>query len=120
MAIDLPDTPERSDALTCWAAVLVRRVDHSGTPLDGDLSRHLDELLAAVSRELELDPDSVPKAVRCAAVELAALLVKRSSSRTAGAGGLVERPDSGPRRSRAHEHVRDIPFTPSIRLGRMG
>jgi hypothetical protein len=55
-------------------------------------------------------------------VELAALLVQRSSSGAAGAvaGGLVERPDSGRRTSRANESARDIPFTPSIRLGRMG
>ena len=120
MATDLPDAAEQSDALTCWSAVLVLRVGHSGTPLDGALSRHLDELLGAVSLELELDPESVPKAVRCAAVELAALLVQRSSSRAAGSGGLVERPDSGPRTSRADERTRDVPFTSSIRLGRMG
>jgi hypothetical protein len=120
MATDLPDAREPSDALTCWSAVLVLRVGHSGTPLDGELSRYLDELLGAVSLELELDPESVPKRVRCAAVELAALLVQRSSSRAAVPGGLVERPDSGRRTSRADEHARDIPFTPSIRLGRMG
>lgn len=120
MATDLPDAAERSDAITCWSAVLVLRRGPSVTPFDGELSRHLDELLGAVSHALELDPESVPKAVRCAAVELAARLVQRSSSRAAGAGGLVERSDSGRRRSRANEHARDIPFTPSIRLGRMG
>ena len=122
MTTDLPDEAERSDAITCWSAVLVLRVGHSGTPLDGELSRHLDELLGAVSVELEQNPESVPKAVRCAAVELAALLVQRSSSRAADAvaGGPVERPSSGRRRSRADELARDIPFTPSIRLGRMG
>lgn len=122
VSTDLSDTAEQSDALMCWSAVLFLRVGNPGTPLDGELSRHLDELLSAVSLELELDPESVPNGVRCAAVELATLIVQRSPSRAAVtvADGLVGRPDSGRRRSPANEHARDIPFTPSIRLGRMG
>lgn len=119
-ATGLTGAAEQSEARTCWSAVALLRVGRPATLLDGALSRRLDELLSAVGCELEVDPESLPKEVRCAAVELAAYLARRSSSRGPGAVPIAVAPDRARRGSRAGRPARDIPFTPSIRLGRMG
>lgn len=119
-------TTDRSDAVTCWSAVQILRADHAdhiAAPLDGELSRHLDELLSAVSLELEADLESVPKTVRCAAVELAAHITQRSTSgvpHRRAPDRPVKRRGTDRRKSRRHDQRRGIPFTRSIRLGRMG
>ncbi|WP_214403663.1 hypothetical protein [Pseudonocardia lacus] len=77
---------------------------------------HLDELLCAVSRELEADLESVPKTVRCAAVDLAGHIVRRSSIPVPRwlAGNRAGEPGRHP------DHPAGVPFSRSIRLGRMG
>jgi hypothetical protein len=120
---DPSGTTDQSDALTCWSAVQILRADHIAAPLDGELSRHLEELLRAVSLELEADLESVPKTVRCAAVELAAHITQRSTSGVPH-GRAPDRPvkrrEAHRRKSRRNDQRRGIPFTRSIRLGRMG
>jgi hypothetical protein len=109
---------ERSDALACWSAVLLLRAHPVTALADGELAPHLEGLLSAVSQELEADRESVPTTVRCAAVQLAAHIVRGSSipvpRRPADAGEPVEHP--------AHraDQATGIPFSRSIRLGRMG
>jgi len=109
---------DQTDALTCQAAVLLLRVDPETALADEKLVTHLDGLLSAVSLELEADLESVPTTVRCAAVQLADHIVRRSSipvsSWPAGADESVKRPSHG-----AGEAT-GIPFRRSIRLGRMG
>lgn len=126
---DLSDSADQSDALACRSAVLILRADHSranhsAAPAVKELSVHLDELLSAVSLELEADLESVPKSVRRAAVKHAAHIAHRSSGRVprrrAAADRPVERPRSGRRTSRGTDHALDTPFTRSIRLGRTG
>jgi hypothetical protein len=119
-------TTDRSDALTCWSAVQILRADradHIAAPLDRELSRHLDELLSAVSLELEADLESVPKTVRRAAVELAAHITQRSTSgvpHRSTSDRPVKRRGADRRKALRHDQRRRIPFTRSIRLGRMG
>jgi hypothetical protein len=76
---------------------------------------HLERLLSAVGRGLEADLESIPKAVRCAAVDLASHIVRRSSipvpRRCAGADEPPQHPD---------HRAPNIPLSRSIRLGRMG
>jgi hypothetical protein len=108
----------QTDALTCRAAALLLRVDPETAPADGELVTHLDRLLSAVSLELEADRASVPTAVRCAAVQLADHIVRRSSipvsSRPAGADESAKHPYRGA------GDATGIPFRRSLRLGRMG
>jgi hypothetical protein len=93
-------------------------VDPATALADEELAPHLEGLLSAVSQELEVGRESVPKAVRCAAVQLAAHIVRRSSipvpRRPAGADEPVEHPAPGA------DQATGIPFCRSIRLGRMG
>jgi hypothetical protein len=113
-----PTPSERSDALACWSAVLLLRSHPAAAVADDGLAPHLAGLLSAVSQELEADPESVPTTVRCAAVRLAAQIVRGSpipiSRRPAGASEPVEHP--------AHraDQAAGVPFRRSIRLGRMG
>jgi hypothetical protein len=109
---------ERSDAFACWSAVLVLRA-HPATALAGDeLAPYLAGLLGAVSQELEADCEAVPETVRCAAVRLAAHIGRGSASPVprwpAGADEPVEHP------ARRADPATGIPFSRSIRLGRMG
>ena len=119
MARTIRRTPtDQADALACWSAVLLLRVDPATARVDEELAPHLAGLLSAVSQELEAGRESVPKTVRRAAVQLAAHITRRSSipvpPRPGGADEPVEHS--------AHraDHATGIPFSPSIRLGRMG
>lgn len=107
--------PGQTDALACWSAVLLLRVDP--TLAGEELAPHLEALLSAVSQELETDRESLPKTVRCAALQLATHIVRRSSVPVprwpAGAAGPRKRPHGA-------DHATGIPFSRSIRLGRMG
>jgi hypothetical protein len=107
-----PTPSERSDALACWSAVLLLRSHPAAAVADDGLAPHLAGLLSAVSQELEADPESVPTTVRCAAVRLAAQIVRGS-------------PIPIPRRPAGHpahraDQAAGVPFRRSIRLGRMG
>ncbi len=115
---DPPATPDESDVCARGSAALLLRADQQPTRADGELTRHLADLLSAVSTELKGDGDSLPTAVRYAAVQLAVHVVQRAG-----------RPD--PRRpadvEKAVEHLaprtdrgKGIPFNRSLRLGRMG
>ena len=108
----------QADALACRSAVLLLRVDPVSALADAELVPHLQGLLGAVSQELEAGRESVPKTVRCAAVQLAAHIVRRSSIPMSrgprDADEPVERPVPGA------DHATGIPFRRSIRLGRMG
>jgi hypothetical protein len=113
---DLSDTSVVADALVCQEAALLLRAGEA-SPDGEDLAPPMDRLLSAVGAELETGRESLPEAVRRAAVDLAAHLVRRSSVPVPGGParhghGFGARPGSGRRRS--------APFTPSIRLGRMG
>jgi hypothetical protein len=109
---------ERSDARACRSAVLLLRAHPATALADAELAPHLDGLLSAVSQELEAERESVPRTVRRAAVQLAALIGRGSSiptpRRPADAGEPLEHP--------AHraDQATGIPFSRSIRLGRMG
>ena len=119
---DSSDTADRLDALACWSAVVLLRAGQQGALGDEELAVHLEELLSAVSLELEADLESVPKAVRCAAVDLAAHIVRQSSipvpRRPAGARADADEPVRHP--DHRSDHATGIPFNRSIRLGRMG
>jgi hypothetical protein len=111
------------DALVCREAALLLRAGEA-SPDGEDLGPPMDRLLIAVSRALEADRPSIPTTVRRAAVELARHLVRRSSlpvPRCSGASPERTRPSSDARRRRAVVPSRAAtPFTPSIKLGRMG
>lgn len=121
---DSSDIAGRADALVCRSAVLVLRAGQKAGAAGEDLAPPLDRLLSAVSLELETDRESIPTAVRCAAVQLAEHLVQRSSLpvRRGAAGGheAIRRPPSDRRGSAAPDRRSTVPFTRSIRLGRMG
>jgi hypothetical protein len=112
---DSLETVDRSDAATCWSAALHLRAGQQIAPADEELTVHLEGLLSAVGLELEADLESIPKAVRCAAVDLASHIVRRPSipvpRRCAGADEPSQHSDHG---------AQSIPFSRSIRLGRMG
>jgi hypothetical protein len=114
---DSLEAADRSDAATCWSAVLHLRAYQQSARADEELTVHLKRLLSAVGLELEADLESIPKAVRCAAVDLAAHIVRRPSipvpRRPAAADEPVQPPDH-------RGHAPNIPFSPSILLGRMG
>jgi hypothetical protein len=109
---------ERSDVLACWSAVLVLRAHPATALADDELAPHLAGLLSAVSQELETDREAVPETVRCAAVRLAAHIGRGASSPVprwpAGADEPVEHP------ARSADPATGIPYSRSIRLGRMG
>jgi hypothetical protein len=119
MAHTVRRTPtDHSDALTCWSAVLLLRADPATALTDEELPPQLAGLLSAVSQELETDHESVPKTVRCAAVQLAAHIARRSSTPVPPRPGGSDEPVEAP----AHrtDHATGAPFSRSIRLGRMG
>ena len=118
------DAGARQDALVCWSGELLlhasRRAGVAATDLAPDVSR----LLSAVRIELESDPESVPTAVRGAAVRLAEHLMQRCvipvpRYAVAGEEG-VEHVPTAARESADTGNRSATPFTPSIRLGRMG
>ena len=108
----------RSDALACWSAVQLLRAHPATALADDELALHLAGLLSAVSQELEADREAVPDTVRCAAVRLADHIGRGASSpvahRPAGADEPVEHP------ARRADPATAVPFSRSIRLGRMG
>ncbi len=121
---DSSDTA-RAEVLVCRSAVLRLRAGQEARSAGGDLAPVLDRLLSAVSLELESDRESIPTAVRCAAVQLAEHLVQRWSSGPVPRGAVgghepIRRPPSDRRRSTATDRGSAVPFTRSIRLGRMG
>ncbi len=108
---------DQADALACWSAVLLLRVKPATVLADEELAPQLAGLLSAVSQELETGRESVPKTVRCAAVQLAAHIARRSVTvppRPGGSDEPLERP------AQRADHATGIPFSRSIRLGRMG
>ena len=122
---DSSEVARRADARVCRSAVLLLRAGQQTSPAGEDLTPPLDRLLSAVSLELETDPASIPTAVRCAAVQLAEHIVHRVSIRLprgpVGGHEPVGRPPSARRGSAATDRRRStVPFTRSIRLGRMG
>jgi hypothetical protein len=121
---ELSEAGARQDALVCWSGELLlqssRRAGVAATDLAPDVSR----LLSAVRLELESDPESVPTAVRRAAVRLVEHLMQRCAipvPRYAVAGDEgVEHVATADRESADTGNRSVTPFTPSIRLGRMG
>ena len=111
------------DALLCREAALLLRAGEA-SPDGEDLGPPIDRLLSAVGRELETDRALIPETVRSAAVELAAHLVQRTSVPVPGGSNGGAEPArhalGGRRRPAAGARRRTAPFTPSIRLGRMG
>jgi hypothetical protein len=119
MALTIRRTPtDKSDAFTCWSAVLLLRMEPATALADGELAPQLAGLLNAVSQELDAGRESVPQTVRCAAVQLAAHIARRSSIPGPPRPGESDEPDQHP----AHraDHATGAPFSRSIRLGRMG
>ena len=118
MARPIRRTPtDQADALACWSAVPLLRVEPASALADEELAPLLAELLSAVSRELETGDESVPETVRCAAVRLADHIVRRSvpvPPRPGSADDPLEHP------AQRAGHTTAIPFSRSIRLGRMG
>jgi hypothetical protein len=108
----------QADALACWSAVLLLRVDPATGLADTELAPHLARLLSAVSQELEADCESVPQSVRSAAVQLAGHIVRRSSMPVPRWPGDADEPAERP--VPGADHATGIPFRRSIRLGRMG
>jgi hypothetical protein len=119
MARTIRRTPAgQADALACWSAVGLLRADPATALAHTELAPHLAGLLSAVSQELEDDCDSLPQSVRCAAVRLAGQIVRRSSIPVPRRPGDADEPSERP--APGAERPTGIPFSRSIRLGRMG
>jgi hypothetical protein len=119
MARTIRRTPtDQADALACWSAVLLLRVEPATALADEELAPRLAGLLSAVSQELEAGQESVPKTVRCAAVQLAAHIARRSSIPVPPEPGGSDEPLERP--AQRADHATGIPFSRSLRLGRMG
>lgn len=119
-----PGSADRADALRCRSAALLLRAGLDAPVAGEDLAVPLGRLLSAVSLELGTHRAALPAAVRRAVVQLAEHLVRRSSIPVApgstGGGEPPERPRPHHRGSAVAEHRSAVPFTQSIRLGRMG
>lgn len=119
-----PDGASRADALACRSAALLLRARRNAGVTGEDLARDVDRLLCAIGLELEADRGSVPAAVRSAAVRLAVHLVRRCSipvPRDVVGDDEPVGPARADRRGSAEAgHGSAVPFTRSIRLGRMG
>lgn len=113
-----------ADALVCRSAALLLRAGHEAGLAGHDLAAPLERLLSAVSLELETGRGSMPPAVRCAAIRLAEHVVQRSPIPVPrlATGGDEPVGRSQPDRcgSAAASCRSTVPFTRSIRLGRMG
>ena len=117
------DIAARGDALVCRAAVLLLRARSKASVAGEDLAPDVDRLLSAVGLELETNAESIPTALRRAAVQFAEHLVQRSSipvPRDATGDEPVEHPRPTGAESSGTDHESGIPFAQSIRLGRMG
>ena len=120
---DPTDIAARGYALVCRAAVQLLRARREAGVAGEDLALDADRLLSAVGLELETNAESIPTALRRAAVQLAEHLVQRSSipvPRDAIGDELVEHPRPTRGESNGADHGSGIPFGQSIRLGRMG
>jgi hypothetical protein len=120
---DTSDIAARGDALVCRAAVLLLRARRKAGVAGEDLTPDVDRLLSAVGLELETNAESIPTALRRAAVQLSEHLVQRSSipvPRDAIGDELVEHPRPTRGESNGADHGSGTPFGQSIRLGRMG
>ncbi len=113
-----PATPDDPDVRACRSAVVLLRADPQPIRADREQARYLAELLNVVGAELEADGGSLPTAVRCAAVQLAVHVVQRAATPAPGAAGECREGGHAPRS--AADHARAIPFSRSLRLGRMG
>jgi hypothetical protein len=109
---------DQADALACRSAVLLLQVDPVSALADAELAPHLQGLLGAVGQELEVDRESVPQSVRYAAVQLADHIARRSSIPVPQWHGDADEPAKRP--APGADHATGIPFSRSIRLGRMG
>ena len=119
----LLDSGARGDALVCRSAVLLFRARRKAGVAGEELAPDVERLLSAVALELETDPGSIPVTLRCAAVQLAERLVQRSSipiSHHTVDDEPVELRRSNHRETSETDHRSGTPFSPSIRLGRMG
>jgi hypothetical protein len=117
------DIAARGDALVCRAAVQLLRARRKAGVAGEDLAPDVDRLLSAVGLELETNAESIPTALRRAAVQFAEHLVQRSSipvPRDAIGDEPVEHPRPTGAESSGTDHESGIPFAQSIRLGRMG
>jgi len=117
------DIAARGDALVCRAAVQLLRARRKSGVAGEDMAPDVDRLLSAVGLELETHAESIPTALRRAAVQLSEHLVQRSSipvPRDAIGDELVEHPRPTRGESNGADHGSGTPFGQSIRLGRMG
>ncbi|MGH3548810.1 MAG: hypothetical protein ACRDQU_12010 [Pseudonocardiaceae bacterium] len=113
------DTPAQRDASICLTAALrLRSRPGPMGEVDRRVSSATSQLMEALSVALSRDAGSVPAPVRRAALRLARELQTSSPPPTAGSpvDSRLRRDSSG---TAAHS-PRDVPFTASIRLGRMG
>ena len=125
---ELSNVAVQTDAWTCRAGAQLLRARRKAGLAGEDWSRDADRLLRAVAHELETDPDSLPTAVRYAAVQLAERIGQRCSipiphpipRSTVRHRGPIEDIPPGPRRSSEVDHGSVVPHTRSLRLGRMG
>ena len=120
---DPSDIAARGDALVCRAAVQLLRARRKTGVAGEDLAPDVDRLLSAVGLELETNAESIPTALRRAAVQLSEHLVQRSSipvPRDAIGDEPVEHPRPTRAESNGTDHESGTPFAQSIRLGRMG
>ncbi len=109
---------DQTDALACRSAVLLLQVDPVSALADAELAPHLQRLLGAVGQELEADRESVPQSVRYAAVQLADHIVRQSSIPVPRGPRDADEPVG--RTVPGADHATGVPFSRSIRLGRMG
>jgi hypothetical protein len=117
------DIAARGDALVCRAAVQLLRARSKASVAGADLAPDVDRLLSAVGLELEANAESIPTALRRAAVQLSEHLMQRSSipiPRDAIGDEPVEHPRPTRDESNGADHGSGIPFAQSVRLGRMG
>ena len=115
----------RTDASTCMAAAMRLRNRPMWRSSRDELRRSAatSQLLEALGRALARGPTAVPPPVRRAALSLARECGDGSPSTTAGVDHGSHPDPPGPPPSTSGEPAarsREIPFTASLRLGRMG
>lgn len=116
-------SPIHAESLLCREAALLLRAGEA-SPDGEDLALPIAQLLTVVSAELDGENGSISEALRCAVVQLAAHLVRRSSiavpSEASNGNEAVRRQSMGCPRSSPTILRRAVPYTESMRLGRMG
>ncbi|MGH3814329.1 MAG: DUF3040 domain-containing protein [Pseudonocardiaceae bacterium] len=119
---------DRTDAATCREAVIVLRGQRLTALTAGRTKLALGQLLNAVSLALAADGRSVPLTVRRAALRVADQL-QRSRSVSSSSGVAAHDDHIGPSDRLSGQHRRSspqpargrsVPYTSSIKLGRMG